>query len=148
MNIVVIGNSRSKPSFYAELAELPGTRVRYCHTESEAINILRLSRERCAGILLESTTGQRDNLALARTLRTVRADVPILFIRHFQNDRLESAQPASSHCTVERTADGEYRLHCALRDAEWNADANTSACGPQLDSPWMFEFSAPCKVSR
>ena len=148
MNIVVIGNSQTTPSFYGELAELAGTGVRYCRTESEAINILRLSRERCAGILLESTCGQRDNLGLARTLRAVCAEVPILFIRHFQNNRLESEQPAAGHCSVERTADGEYRLHCALRNVEWEADTHTSACGSQHDSPWMFEFSAPCKVNR
>lgn len=149
MNIVVIGKSSAKSSFYGELAELSGTQVRYCRSESEAINILRLSREPCAGILLESTCGQRDNLDLARTLRAVRAGVPILFVRHFQNERSHSARPGSSHCAVERTADGEYLLHCALRNAEWDMDADSPSCESQpLDSPWVFEFSAPCKVSR
>jgi hypothetical protein len=98
--------------------------------------------------LLESASGQRDNLSLARTLRAVRADIPILFVRHFRNESPESAKPASSHCLVERTADGEYLLHCALRNAEWDAEANTSICGSHLDGPWTFEFSAPCKVNR
>lgn len=149
MNILVIGNSQTKNQFfYHQLAEVKGTRVRYCVTESEAINVLRLSPEPCAGILLESACGQRDNVTLARTLRAVHAEAPILFVRHFRNDCSESASPAQSHCAIERTADGEYRLHCTLRNAEWPQETDTSTCDGQLDNPWMFEFIAPCKVNR
>ncbi len=148
MNILVIGNSPTKRPFYDQLADIQGTRVRYCPTESEAISVLRLSPGPWAGILLESACGQRDNIALARTLRTVYAKAPILFVRHFREDCLDSASSAPSHCTIERTADGEYLLHCALRNTESTQETDTPTCDGQFDSPWVFEFSAPCKVSR
>lgn len=149
MNILVVGSARTEPLFYAKLANLRGTRVRYCPTESEAINVLRLSPAPWAGILLETPRGQRDNIALARTLRAVHADAPILFVRHFQNEDKQSDAPRPCHCAVERTADGAYVLHCALRSSEWDAQQpDHPAREGQFDSPWMFEFSAPCKVNR
>lgn len=146
--IVVIGEAQKTPSFYAVLAKLPNTRVRYCRTELEAISVLRLSPEPCAGILLDShyTEQGQGNVSLARTLRAVCAEVPILFVRHFQDQGLASANPVPSHCRVERTADGQYLLHCALRNAEWESETDARS-GP-VDSPWLFEFSAPCKVNR
>lgn len=148
MNILVIGDSRITPSLYGALARLPGTHIRHCRTESEAINVLRLSREPWAGILLEGACGQRDNITLARTLNAVCADIPIAFVRHFQSNQVESTGASVSHCTVERTADGQYLLHCALRNAEWNTELETPSSDSPFDSPWMFEFSAPCKVNR
>ena len=148
MNILVVGDPPTTHAFYERLAGLPGACVRYCRNESEVISTVGLARRQYAGILLERPVDHLDSVALARTLRAMCPEVPILFVQPFCHDALGASEQPSRVCSIERTADGEYRLHCVWRAAAWPQESEDCSGRSPFDSPYLFEFSAPCKTSR
>lgn len=142
MTILVVGDEHSARAVAGTL-EVYHHPVQRCRSASMAIPLLNHYAERYSLILCEQGM---DSDALLEHLATIERDTPVVAIG--SPNAMTAPAPATSMCSIQRTADGCHRLHCALSEASAQPESHPALAQTLDEQPVAFAYSAPVNPRR
>lgn len=150
MKLLAIGQQPETVYLYKSLSETTDLDIIF-HLNGNTIDIDGATARSYEGyecVLLEEQPTFHETLCLAEAIRSLHKGIPIILLRSYRKDLITRHDKIPFQCTIEKTQDGEYHLHCGLHHLQPGLQHELPYHNPLLDQPVILQYIAPCKARR